>query len=341
VKIAIVNDVPLIAEALRRLIVNTREHQVAWVAHGGLQAVQLCADQRPELVLMDLIMPDIDGAEATRRIMQRSPCAILVVTASPDENTSLVFRALGAGALDVVATPVMSGQPAPDAALLGKIRMIGKLIRTSAPPSTPAPRKGAAPAGNRAAARQLVAFGASTGGPAALARILRAWQPPPTCSVVIVQHIDLSFADTFAGWLSSQIGFPVQAIEDGTAPAPGRILLARTNDHLTLAADLCLRYGVEPAGYPYRPSVDVFFRSVALNWPRRASGILLTGMGRDGAHGLLAMRAAGKATLAQDRASSAVYGMPRAAAELGAAEIVAPLDAIASRLLDQYPADDR
>lgn len=338
-KIAIVNDVPLIAEALRRLILGTREHQVAWVAHDGTQAVQLCAETRPDLVLMDLIMPGIDGVEATRRIMQNSPCAILVVTASPDQNTSLVFRALGAGALDVVATPVMYGQTAPDAALLAKIRIIGKLIGSSAPPGGPVLRGRMVPENDRAAARHLVCFGASTGGPAALAQILSSWRPPANCSVVIVQHIDLSFADSFAAWLSDQIAFPVGAIEEGAIPVGGRLLLARTNDHLVLAPDQRLRYSVEPAAYAYRPSVDVFFRSVALNWPRRASGVLLTGMGRDGAHGLLAMRAAGKATLAQDQGSSAVYGMPRAAAQLGAAETIAPLDAIARQLLRQFPPD--
>lgn len=329
--IGIVNDVTLIAEALRRVVVNTGEHRVAWVAHGGLQAVRFCNEQRPDLVLMDLIMPDIDGAEATRRIMQQSPCAILIVTASPDENTGLVFRAMGAGALDVVATPVMSGRQASDSALLRKIRMIGKLIGTSMP-AAPAPPARTAQNNGREAAQRLVAFGASTGGPAALTQILRAWTPPADCSAVIVQHIDLSFADSFAAWLSDQIGQPVQTIAEGDPPAPGRILLARSNDHLMLAPDRSLRYSVEPAAYPYRPSVDVFFRSVALNWARPAIGVLLTGMGRDGAHGLLALRAARYLTIAQDKASSAVYGMPRAAAELGAAEVIAPLDAIAPSL---------
>lgn len=338
-KIAIVNDVALIAEALRRLVLNTGEHQVAWVAHGGAQAVQFCADNRPDLVLMDLIMPDMDGVEATRRIMCQSPCAILIVTASPDENTGLVFRAMGAGALDVVATPVMSGNVAPDAALLAKIRTIGKLIGSGSAPSGPAARtKNSGAQVAHAPADSLVVFGTSTGGPAALACILQAWQPPPGCAAVIVQHIDRGFADSFAAWLSDQIAFPVSVIEDGTPPQPGRLQLAKTNDHLVLTRDQRLRYSSEPATYPYRPSADVFLRCVARHWRRKATGVLLTGMGRDGAQGLLAMRQAGMTTIAQDRASSAVYGMPRAAAELGAAGTIAALDEIAGLLHRQFPA---
>ncbi|HVL76959.1 MAG TPA: chemotaxis-specific protein-glutamate methyltransferase CheB [Noviherbaspirillum sp.] len=335
-RIGIVNDVALIAEALRRLIVNTREHEVIWVAHGGLQALRLCAEQRPDLVLMDLIMPDIDGAEATRRIMTEAPCPILIVTASPDENTNLVFRAMGAGALDVVATPVISGRAGGDGALLAKIRTIGKLNGALVAPVTPSPRPLAPrvlPA--TAGVSTLVAIGASTGGPHALAQIFARWKPPAHCCTVIVQHIDEGFADSFAHWLAEQIRHPVAAIRDGAALAPGAILLARTNDHLTLSAEHRLRYSVEPSGYPYRPSVDVFLRAVALHWRKPAIGVLLTGMGRDGAHGLLAMRMAGKTTIAQDRASSAVFGMPRAAAELGAAQEIAAPEAIARLLAER------
>lgn len=334
-RIGIVNDVALIAEVLRRLVTSERLHQVAWIAHGGEDAVRLCAQDTPDLVLMDLIMPDIDGVEATRRIMQHSPCAVLLVTASPDDNTGLVFRALGAGALDVVATPIVAGGNT-DGALMSKIRMIGKLIapRAASASTRPAPAQGSSKA--QPMAQNLVGIGASTGGPAALARILLDWQPGPTTCAVIIQHIDLEFADRFAAWLADQIGYPVQAVEDGMVPAPGKLLVARTNDHLALEPDLTLRYRSDPTRCPYRPSVDVFFHAMAAHWPHKAAGVLLTGMGRDGARGLLALRKAGKRTLAQDQASSAVYGMPRAAAELGAAETIAPVAVIGDWLKRQF-----
>lgn len=331
-KIGIVNDGLVIAEALRRVVVNTPEHQVAWVAHSGEQAVQFCEDNRPDLVLMDLIMPGMDGVEATRLIMQQSPCAILIVTASPEDNTPMVFRALGAGALDVVATPVLAGHSASDSALLAKIRTIGKLIAADTPGTgSPPRRRTASPAGQRDV-ETLVAIGASTGGPMAIAKLFSQWKPGPGVAAIIVQHIDQAFTDSFSRWLAGQIDHPVDVIEEGTTPIPGRIMVAKTNDHLVLDEKHRMRYVAEPLSYPYRPSVNVFFECIAQNWQRKAVGVLLTGMGRDGASGLLAMRRAGKSTIAQDQGSSAVYGMPRAAAELGAAERILPLEKIGAQL---------
>jgi two-component system response regulator WspF len=327
VKIGIANDVAMAAEALRRVIAATSEHQVVWIARTGLDAVRMCLENRPDLILMDLNMPVLDGVEATRQIMAASPCAILIVTGQPQDNVSQVFRALGAGALDVTATPIMAGSTGGDAALLAKIKTIGKLVRAARPEPAPAPG-----AGSGEAVRHLLAIGASTGGPLAVAHILAGWIAPPGTAVVLVQHIDENFAGHFAKWLGDQLRMPVKVIDDGDVLAAGCVQIARTNDHLTLSARHRLHYAQEPRDYPYRPSVDVFFDCVARHWQGEATGILLTGMGRDGAHGLLAMRAAGKSTIAQDQASSAVYGMPRAAADIDAAQQILSLDQIA-RLL--------
>ena len=327
-KIGIANDVAMAAEALRRVVASTSEHQVLWTARTGLEAVRMCADNRPDLVLMDLNMPELDGVEATRQIMQNSPCAILIVTGQPQDSVSQVFRAMGAGALDVTATPVLRGS-AGDAELLAKIKTIGKLLRVS---RTDQPARTLPAPGDSSAVSHLLAIGASTGGPVAIAAILAGWQPPAGTAVVIVQHIDAHFAPQFAKWLDEQLAMPVQVIADGDLLAPGTVQVAMTNDHLLLGADGRLRYDPNPREYAYRPSVDVFFRCVAQHWNGAATGVLLTGMGRDGAAGLLAMREAGKATISQDEASSAVYGMPRAAADLGAAQHILPLDGIARAL---------
>ena len=154
-KIAIANDVAMAAEALRRVVASTAEHQVLWIARTGAEAVRMCADQRPDLILMDLNMPELDGVEATRQIMEQSPCAILVVTGRPQDNVNQVFRALGAGALDVTATPVLQGQPGGDAELLAKIRTMDKLIRHSGGNQAMPPRSALPPAA-AAVAYQLV-----------------------------------------------------------------------------------------------------------------------------------------------------------------------------------------
>lgn len=327
-KIAIANDVAMAAEALRRVVASTAEHQVLWIARTGLEAVQLCAEQRPDLILMDLNMPELDGVEATRQIMQQSPCAILVVTGRPQDNVNQVFRALGAGALDVTATPVLQGGMSGDLELLAKIKTIGKLIRHSIGAETATRNGNGAPERKEPQPTMLVAIGASTGGPLAVSKMLAGWVAPPHCAIVVVQHIDENFAPHFAKWLGEQLAMPVRVIEHGEELQGGSVLVAKTNDHLVLDHHYRLSYDAEPRDYAYRPSVDVFFHCVAQHWRGEAVGVLLTGMGRDGGDGLLAMRRAGKTTIAQDQASSAVYGMPRAAAELDAAQFILPLDKI-------------
>lgn len=328
-RIGIANDVPMAAEALRRVIAATRHHQVLWIARTGLEAVRMCAENRPDLVLMDLNMPELDGVEATRRIMEESPCAILVVTGRPQDSVNQVFRALGAGALDVTATPMLAGQAEGGGQLLAKLRTMEKLIRHSGGNQAMTPRAALPTVERRdTGVHTLVAIGASTGGPVAIARTLAGWHAPADCAIVVVQHIDENFADHFVKWLAEQLVMPVRAIEHGDMLMPGTVMIAKSNDHLVLDENLRLGYDAVPREYAYRPSVDVFFRCVAQHWRADAIGILLTGMGRDGAEGLLALRHAGKTTVAQDQATCAVYGMPRAAAELDAAQLVLPLPKI-------------
>ena len=225
-----------------------------------------------------------------------------------------------------------------DSELLAKIKTIGKLIRhsTEAPP----PRQANVNGGERGDGQvsTLLAIGASTGGPSAVAKVLSGWTAPPGCAIVVVQHIDETFASHFAKWLDDQLDMPVRVIAEGDELVAGSVLVAKTNDHLLLDQNYRLGYDAAPRDYVYRPSVDVFFHCVAQHWRGDAIGVLLTGMGRDGGDGLLAMRRAGKTTIAQDQASSAVYGMPRAAAELDAAQQILPLDRIGASLRNRLGA---
>ncbi len=317
-KIGIVNDLPIAVEALRRVVALEPEHQIIWVAPNGAEAMELCAKVTPDLILMDLIMPGMGGVEATRRIMASTPCAILVVTVSVGANAAHVFEAMGYGALDAVDTPALgSGNPRETAAsLLAKIGMIGKLIGDKNRVPIHAERgSGASPASRQS---RLVAIGASAGGPAALAKVLSGLPKNFPASIVVIQHVDEQFASGMAEWLSQQSVLPVRVAKQGDRPTAGTVLLAGTGDHLVLKT----------------PSVDVFFQSVNLLWPGEVVGVLLTGMGRDGALGLKALRNKGHYTIAQDRASSAVYGMPKAAAEAGAAVDILPLERIAPKLVN-------
>jgi two-component system, chemotaxis family, response regulator WspF len=327
--IGIANDMPLAVEALRHAIARRAEHRVLWVAADGEEAVEFCAAQQPDVVLMDLVMPKLDGVEATRRIMAGSPCPILIVTSSVGANAWRVYEAMGAGALDAVDTPTLAGPEARGTMdlLLAKIEQIGRLHRAPETVRTPAVAANTAP--GRA---PLVAIGASAGGPTALAAVLGGLAADFAAGVVIVQHVDQSFAEGMAQWLDGQTPLAVRVAKEGERPQPGVALLAGTNDHLRMTASGQLAYTREPADTPYRPSVDTFFHSVVEHWRGEAIGVLLTGMGRDGAIGLKAMRAKGYFTIAQDQASCAVYGMPKAAAALGAARAILPLGAIAADL---------
>jgi len=332
-RIALVNDMTMAVEAMRRVVAGTREHQVAWTAHDGAEAVELCARDRPDLILMDLIMPRMDGVEATRNIMARSPCAIVVVTANVARNASKVFEAISAGALDAVNTPVLehpSTRVGADA-LLAKVETIGRLIGScdaKAQASSP-PRSPGDPSYQH---NHLIAIGASAGGPAALAKVLARLPRGFPAPVVIVQHVDVQFAEGLAKWLDDQIPLPVRLARDDDHPEHGTILLAGRDSHLVFASPTRLAYTHTPADSPYRPSIDVFFKSAARFWRGQVVGVILTGMGRDGAEGLRVLRGSGHHTVAQDRASSAVYGMPRAAVELQAASEILSLDKIGSRL---------
>jgi len=326
-RIGIVNDRPLAIEVLRRVVTGPAGCEVAWVAEDGKKAVACCRRDRPDLVLMDLLMPVLDGVEATRRIMAVAPCPILVVTATVEGNTTRVYDALRAGALDAVDTPRLGleGDPASAAPLLKKIRTISQLIRVApregaSPQAPPSGQVVPLPPSRSTLCRSLVAIASSTGGPEALATVLQGLPTDLSAPIVIVQHLGASFLDGFVTWLAGQAGRPVRAARSGVRPTPEAILVAAGDDHVVVGPGCTLAFTPEPRSLPYRPSADVFFHSLATYGAAPGVAVVLTGMGRDGAQGLLALRRAGWSTLAQDRASSVVYGMPRAAAEAGAAE---------------------
>jgi two-component system response regulator WspF len=335
VRIAIVNDLKLAVMALCKLVESAPEHEVAWIAEDGEQAVARCRADRPDMILMDLVMPNVDGVEATRRIMKETPCPILVVTATVEGNLTMVYNALGAGALDAISGPTFSAEGLLENSepVLRKIERIGLLAQPDAAtadhrrhsssaafpsPFVPAPR--------------LIAVGASTGGPQAIVDVVGGFSCEFRPAVIVVQHLDADFVPGFVKWLSSQTGWPASAVEAGEMPREGEIMVAASRDHQVMSLSRRMRYDPRPKSIVYRPSVDALFFSLQRNWPTPGVAVLLTGMGRDGAKGMLKLKESGWATLAQDESTSVVWGMPKAAKEAGAALACVPLDRMGARI---------
>jgi len=332
-KIGIVNDLVLAAEALRRAIVRNSAHEVLWIAQDGVDAVTRAGQETPDLILMDLFMPRLGGGEATREIMSRNPCAIVVATANVKQHIGTVFAAMNAGAIDALNVPTLGSidQPEGIGELLQKLETVQRLLQL--PPVAKRPSMPPGPTRRPVTrADKLVVIGSSAGGPSALSALLGALPSDFPASVVIVQHVDKQFAQGLMSWFATHSLLPVRVAAEGDRLKPGMVYVAGRERHLIMFSPTQLGYSTRPAPTTYCPSVDVFFQSVAKYWRGRAVGVLLTGMGRDGAKGLKALRDAGHHTIAQDKGSSTVYGMPKAAVEIDAAQEILALDKIADRL---------
>lgn len=330
-RIAIVNDVQLEIEILKKSLNNYEGFELAWTAVNGKEAIEKFKEDKPELILMNLNMPLLDGAAATKAIIEISPVAILIVTTSLTGNQGKVFEAMGNGALDVVSTPTLSpnGQLVGADELIKKINIFKKLVNYHKSVGTEQkvnyfPRNGRT---------RLVAIGSSTGGPKALSQIIEKLPSDIAAAFVIVQHVDSQFANGLADWLKNYSSLPIHLADVGKSPSNGNIYIANTNDHLYLNSNGHFEYSPKPIEIHYRPSVDVFFQSVKDNWVYKDIAVLLTGMGNDGARGLSTLRSDGWHTIAQDEATSVVYGMPKAAAELGAAIEILPINKIAESII--------
>jgi two-component system response regulator WspF len=337
-RIGIVNDSRIACEVLARTVRSLPGFTVLWTAHDGREAIDMCVHELPDIVLMDLIMPNVDGAQATREIMRETPCVILVVTSSVTAHRDKVFEAMGYGALDAVTTPVMGtdGSLQGDEALKQKLKVVSRLV------SIPVPIKVTALAKFRTHAPShtpILAIGTSTGGPQALGVVLSALPENFPAAVLIVQHMDAHFAPGFAEWLQQHCVLPLRLAHGGEKAAPGTVWLAGRDRHMYINDDGILILSEEPSNLHFRPSIDVLFTNLAECTRLERVGVLLTGMGSDGAEGLLALRSSGAHTIAQDASSSIVYGMPKMAAERSAATEILPLTEIGPRVVRFFMRD--
>ena len=282
---------------------------------------------KPDLLLISLEITDMSGSELIQQIMQDTSATIIATCPSVMDNTAKVFQAMSYGALDALSEPRADNKASLDD-FKSKLSNIKKLHDSA----NRVPRSRSKQVKS---STTLVAIGASTGCPAALLTILKQLPANARASFVIIQHMDDEFSQGLANWLNEQTEISVEIAQPHTRPEPGRAYMAGRNDHLIIDEEGYFAYTHEPANYPYRPSVNVFFESAVAHWPSRLIGVLLTGMGRDGASGLLSFYNRGMLTIAQSQQSCAVYGMPRAACEIGAVTKQLDINEIAAEILQQ------
>jgi two-component system chemotaxis response regulator CheB len=349
IRVLVVEDSLTVRMRIVEILATHPAFEVAGEAGDGRTAIELCERLRPDVITMDMMLPVMSGLAATEYIMAHFATPILIVSASV--NRGELFRtydALATGAVDVLEKP---GGTARDAGweerLVAAVRLVSRIKVVTRPRGrfgtglAPAPPDGGAPA-ERAVARDdcaVVAIGASTGGPGAIVDILRGLPARFRLPILFVLHINEPFGAAFADWLDAQTGRPVAYPKDGdpVSAAAGRVVMAPPGQHLVVRGGRLYRT-LDPERHSCRPSIDVLFESVAADYGPRACACLLTGMGRDGAEGLLKVRQAGGLTIAQDEATSVIYGMPREAVQLGAASRVLRLDGIGPALAALSPA---
>lgn len=340
IRVLVVEDSAVARELLAHILSSDPEIQIVGTARDGEEAVAAVAQKRPHVITMDSTMPKLNGFEATRRIMETHPTPIVIVSASWDpKEVATTFRALEAGALAVVPRPAGLGHPDYEAGaeeflktvkLMSEVKVVRRWPRLMKAPTSPLISK-SEPL-KTPGEIQVVAIGASTGGPLVLQTILSRLPGDFPAPVLVVQHIAAGFVQGFADWLAHAARLPVRLAAHGDLLQPGQVYIAPDGAHMGVGNGRSLRLSRDDPEGGLRPSVSHLFRSVAQHFGPRAVGVLLSGMGQDGAEALKLMKDQGAITLVQDEESSVVHGMPGMAIQLGAATHVLSPEGIAAAL---------
>lgn len=340
IKVLVADDSAVAREVLAHLINAAPDMTVVGVASDGVEAVEAAQRLRPDIITMDIVMPRMSGPEAIDQIMQTAPTPIVVVTGNTiTEEVRATFESLESGALAIVPRPAGGRHPESEANaehLLRTLRLMSEIKVVRRLKRKPARQPGSAPITANVEPRpfRVVAIGASTGGPSALKALLGELRGDFPVPVLVVQHIASGFVEGFVEWLGNSTAIPVRLAQRGEAVRPGVIYVAPEGVHLGVDLEERVMLVTPPSRPPSLlcPSADFLFESLARAYGPHAIGVLLTGMGRDGAGGLLKMKRAGAITIAQDKDSSVIHGMPGEAIALGAADFILPPTRIAELL---------
>jgi len=342
IRVLVADDSQTVRKRLVEILEADADFEIVGEAQNGKRAIELCQEYRPDIITMDMMMPAMTGLSAIEYIMAHCPTPILVVSASTNRGEFFkIYDSLAAGAVDVLEKPLDDDIDSEwrrrllaMAKMASRIRVIthprARLMsmRKPAPAFVP-PLVSLPPPG----AFSLIAIGASTGGPGAIVEVLRALPAQFEVPIAVVLHMNEPFAAAFGDWLEGQVGRPVSYPEEGApvAASAGCVVMAPGGRHLIVRSGH-FRLTDDEERHSCRPSVDVLFESVAAEYGRSTAACLLTGMGKDGALGLLKIREAGGVTIAQNEETSVVHGMPREAIARGAAQQVLPIGEIGRRL---------
>jgi len=335
IRILLVDDSAATREIIRRIVEEDPELKVVGMASDGQEAIERAAELSPDMILMDVEMPRMDGISSIKAIMSRFPTPIMVVSsARVSQECNLPFEAIRAGALDLFLKPVR-GRPedyeAVGLELRRQIRLLSR-IRVISRPAPQLPRE-TIPLEGQLGGLKLVVIGTSTGGPQALLEVLGRLPAVFPLPVLVVQHMSKDFLPSLVEWLANQVKIPLKVAAEGDRLRPGMVYFAPGDVHMRVTSQQTIKLDQSPPIHSCRPSVDALFFSVVEQFGGKEVGIILTGMGADGAQGLKRIRDHGGRTIVQDEKSSIIYGMPLEAIKCGGAEKILPVEQIADEII--------
>ncbi len=337
IRVLIVDDSAVARQAITNILESDSELKVIGYAKNGVEGVEQTLKLKPDIITMDIYMPKLDGYQATKEIMRLQPTPIIAVSASVDSiEMKTSFRAINAGALGLVEKPLSVSDKRFKQIkdnLITKVKIMSaiKLVRRWQRNETV--KKLYLPRGRDKRNTKIIAVGSSTGGPSAVNLILKQLPKDFKIPIVIVQHITAGFSQAFADWLSGECQRMVRLAEDGRRILPGDILIAPDNTHFGISVSHQVSLADKVNYNHHRPSVNYLFDNVAKAYGSKAIALILTGMGNDGCVGIKAIKMAGGRTIAQDEASSVVFGMPKAAIKAGVIDEVVPIDEMVKTIL--------